>query len=60
MPEGHPTTTHVIVALEAVDERTKMVMTHAGMPAESGAGGGWEQAFTKMAKLIATIDNDSL
>jgi uncharacterized protein YndB with AHSA1/START domain len=52
MPEGYPTTTEVIVMLEAVGEQTKMVMTHAGMPADSGAGGGWNQAFDKLADLI--------
>jgi uncharacterized protein YndB with AHSA1/START domain len=32
MPAGHPTTTEVRVELEDVGGRTKMVMTHAGVP----------------------------
>jgi hypothetical protein len=38
--------------------RTKMVMTHAGVPADSGAGGDWEQAFDKLADYIATVLNN--
>ena len=55
MPEGYPATTEVIVVLEAVDGGTKMTMTHVGVPAESGAGGGWSQAFDKLAELIAGL-----
>ncbi len=53
MPEGYPATTEVTVLLENLGERTKMVMTHAGVPASSGAGGGWNQAFDKLAELVA-------
>ncbi len=52
MPEGYPATTEVTVVLEAQGGRTKMVMTHAGMPAGSGADGGWNQAFDKLANYI--------
>ena len=52
MPEGYPATTEVTVELEDLGGRTKMVMTHAGVPADSGAGGGWNQAFDKLAALI--------
>ena len=58
MPDGYPATTYVTVLLEDLGGRTKMVMTHAGMPADSGAGGGWEQAFDKLADHIETILND--
>lgn len=51
MPEGYPATTVVTVSLEELGGRTKMVMRHAGVPAESGAGGGWEQAFDKLAEV---------
>jgi len=50
-----PTTTEVTVLLEDLGGRTKMVMTHAGVPADSGAGGGWEQAFDKLADHIETV-----
>ncbi len=52
MPDGHPETTEVIVELEDLGGRTKMVMTHAGVPADSGGAGGWNQAFDKLADLI--------
>lgn len=58
MPEGYPATTEVTVLLEDLGGRTKMVMTHVGVPADSGAGGGWEQAFAKMADHIDTIGTD--
>jgi uncharacterized protein YndB with AHSA1/START domain len=58
MPEGYPAMTEVTVQLEALGGRTKMTMTHAGVPAGSGASGGWEQAFAKLAERIATIFKD--
>ncbi len=58
MPEGYPTTTEVTVLLEDLGGRTKMVMTHAGMPANSGAGGGWMQAFDKLADHIESVLRD--
>ena len=58
MPEGHPETTEVTVLLEALDRRTKMVMTHAGIPADSPGASGWNQAFDKLADHIAAILKD--
>jgi len=58
LPEGYPKTTEVTVLLEDLGGRTKMVMTHAGMPADSGAGGGWNQAFDKLAEHIGTVPTD--
>jgi uncharacterized protein YndB with AHSA1/START domain len=52
---AYPTTTEVTVRLEEIDGRTKMVVTHAGIPASDGASGGWEQAFDKMADQIETV-----
>ncbi len=57
IPDGYPATTEVIVQLEDLGERTKMVMTHVGVPASSGANEGWEQAFAKMAEHIETVLN---
>ena len=54
MPEGYPTTTEVTVLLEDLEGGTKMVLTHAGVPADSGAGDGWEQAFDKLAAYLET------
>ncbi len=52
MPDDHPMTTEVRVLLEELGGRTKMVMTHAGVPADSPGAGGWAQAFEKMAEHI--------
>jgi uncharacterized protein YndB with AHSA1/START domain len=57
MPEGYPAITKVTVLLEELGGRTKMVMTHAGVPEDSGAGGGWTQAFDKLADHIETVLN---
>ena len=54
MSEG-PTTTEVTVVLEDLGGRTKMIMTHAGVPATSGANEGWDQAFVKLADYITTV-----
>ena len=56
--DEHPTTTEVTVLLEDLGGRTKMVMTHAGVPAGSGGNAGWEQAFDKLADHIETVLND--
>jgi uncharacterized protein YndB with AHSA1/START domain len=52
MPEGHPSTTLVTVELEDVAGRTKMVMTHAGVPAGSPGAAGWAMAFDKLAAHV--------
>lgn len=52
LPEGHPATTEVRVELEQVDGRTRMVMTHAGIPADSAAAAGWTMALDKLAARI--------
>jgi uncharacterized protein YndB with AHSA1/START domain len=54
MPEGYPMKTEVTVLLEDLGGRTKMVLTHSGVPADSGANTGWEQAFDKLADYIET------
>jgi uncharacterized protein YndB with AHSA1/START domain len=56
MPDGHPATTQVIVELEDVGGRTKMVMTHAGIPAGSPGAAGWTMALDKLA---AYVDSDT-
>jgi uncharacterized protein YndB with AHSA1/START domain len=56
MPDEYPIKTVVTVLLEDLDGRTKMVMTHAGVPAnEEGASAGWEQAFDKLIAYTETI-----
>jgi uncharacterized protein YndB with AHSA1/START domain len=56
--QGHPGTTQVTVQLEDLGGRTKLVLTHAGVPANSPGATGWEQAFTKMADHIEAVLND--
>jgi uncharacterized protein YndB with AHSA1/START domain len=57
MPAGYPTTTEVRVELEDVGGRTKMVMTHAGVPSDSPGATGWAMALDKLAAHVeAHID----
>jgi uncharacterized protein YndB with AHSA1/START domain len=52
MPAGHPSTTEVRVELEDVGGRTKMVMIHAGVPADSPGAAGWAMALDKLAACV--------
>ena len=52
MPEGHPMTTEVRVELEDVGGRTKMLMTHAGVPGDSAGAAGWAMALDKLAAHV--------
>jgi uncharacterized protein YndB with AHSA1/START domain len=52
MPEDHPTTTEVRVALTQDGRGTNMVMTHIGIPAGSPGAAGWEMAFDKLAAHV--------
>ena len=52
MPAGHPTTTEVRVELEDVGGRTKMVMSHVGIPADSPGAAGWAVALDKLAARV--------
>lgn len=54
MPEGHPTTTQVIVELADDDGRTRMTVTHAGVPADSPGAAGWTMALDKLGALVAS------
>ena len=56
--DDYPAATKVTVLLEDLGGRTKMIMTHAGVPAnEQGAKAAWEQAFANMADYIETALN---
>jgi uncharacterized protein YndB with AHSA1/START domain len=52
MPTGHPATTEVIVELEDLGGRTKLVLTHIGIPAGSPGAAGWIMALGKLAAHI--------
>lgn len=53
MPGDHPEVTEITVELEAIDGRTRMVMTHAGVPADSQGATGWNMALDKLEALLA-------
>ena len=57
MPEEHSTTTEVRVELEDVGGRTKMVMTHVGIPSDSPGAAGWTMALDKLAVRIEAHSN---
>jgi uncharacterized protein YndB with AHSA1/START domain len=52
LPPGHPAATEVTVTLEDVAGRTRMVLTHAGIPADSPGAAGWLTAFEKLAAYV--------
>lgn len=54
IPDRYPAITEVSVMFEDINGHTKMVMTHAGIPADSGGKAGWEQAFEKLSNHIET------
>ncbi|MEM7272880.1 MAG: SRPBCC domain-containing protein [Actinomycetota bacterium] len=54
MPDDHPMITEVTVQLTADgDGKTRMVMTHAGIPADSPGASGWAMAFDKLTAHLA-------
>ena len=52
IPDGHPITTEVRVELEDVGGRTKMVLTHVGIPSDSAGAAGWTMAVDKLAARV--------
>jgi uncharacterized protein YndB with AHSA1/START domain len=52
LPEDHPTATEVTVELHDLDGRTRMIMTHVGIPKDSPGAAGWSMAFEKLAALL--------
>jgi uncharacterized protein YndB with AHSA1/START domain len=53
MPPGHPTITEVIVELDDLGDRTRMVMTHMGVAPGSPGATGWVMALDKLAAHVA-------
>jgi uncharacterized protein YndB with AHSA1/START domain len=47
-PDAHPVTTEVRVELDDLDGRTRMVLTHAGIPGDSPGATGWNMALDKL------------
>ncbi len=54
MPEGHPGITEVVVELREVDGKTKLTLTHVGVPADSPGATGWTMALDKLETHLAT------
>ena len=52
MPAGPAAITEVRVELEDVGGRTKMKMTHVGIPAGSAGAAGWTMALGKLAAHV--------
>jgi uncharacterized protein YndB with AHSA1/START domain len=57
-PDGHPVMTEVLVDLEEVGGRTKMRMTHVGVPADSAGAAGWAMALDKLAARVTERAGD--
>jgi uncharacterized protein YndB with AHSA1/START domain len=49
VPEAHSITTEVHVELHDIGGRTRMVMTHSGIPGDSAGAAGWAMALDKLA-----------
>jgi uncharacterized protein YndB with AHSA1/START domain len=47
-PDAHPVTTEVRVELVDLDGRTRMVLTHVGIPADSPGAAGWNMALDQL------------
>ena len=52
---AHAMTTVVRVDLQDVGGRTRMVMTHTGVPGDSPGATGWVMALDKLSAYLATI-----
>ncbi|MGE0306524.1 MAG: SRPBCC domain-containing protein [Acidimicrobiia bacterium] len=55
MPSGAPMDTTIVVELEDLGDRTKMTLTHIGVPADSPGGQGWAMAIDKLAARAAEL-----
>jgi uncharacterized protein YndB with AHSA1/START domain len=54
----HPTT-EVRVELEDVGGRTKLTLTHVGIPQDSPGASGWMMALDKLSARVATVEDQS-
>ena len=58
MPPDHPTTTEVILELEDLGGRTRIVLTHIGISPDSPGAAGWKMALAKLATYISSRQAD--
>ena len=54
LPPGHPEDTEVRVELHSDGDKTRMTLTHAGVPADSPGAMGWEMAIDKLEALLGS------
>ena len=52
LPDGHPTVSEVTVELQDLDGRTRLVLTHRGIPADSPGADGWKSALDRLGTLV--------
>jgi uncharacterized protein YndB with AHSA1/START domain len=57
MPEGHPATTEVRVDLTDIGGRTKIVLTHLGIPEDSPGAAGWAMALRKLGVYLTAYSD---
>ena len=55
MPDGSPMETSIVVDLEDLGARTKMTLTHVGVPADSPGSQGWAMAIDKMEARVIDL-----
>ncbi len=55
MPDGHPLVTEVVVELEDLGDRTRMVLTHRGVPADTPGATGWNMALDKLEAYLGSL-----
>ena len=55
LPAGAPTETSIVVELADLGDRTSMVMTHHGVPADSPGAQGWSMAIDKLEARIGEV-----
>jgi len=55
MPAGAPMETSIVVELEDLGARTKMTLTHIGIPADSPGGQGWAMAIDKLEARVTEL-----
>lgn len=53
LPTGHPTTTEILVELDDLGGRTRMMLRHVGVPEGSPGAAGWRMAFDKLVAHVA-------
>lgn len=55
MPAGAPTETSIVVELRDLGDRTKMTMTHVGVPDDSPGARGWAMAIGELDARITRL-----